>query len=362
MPFLQNPFLGNTVLEWIIAAGIVIVFLIIIKIIEMIIVRRLEKFAARSESEIDDMIAATLRKTWKFLVVIVALAVGSFYLTLPSKVSYIIHLVATLAVALQIALWLNTFVGQFLGRIHAKKKAEDPASVSVFGAVTFFVRLVLWTIIFFLVLDNLGIDITTLVAGLGIGGIAIALAAQNILGDIFNSVVILVDKPFEVGDFIIVGSEMGVVEKIGIKTTRVRSLFGEQIVFTNSDLISSRIKNYKRMQERRITFQVGVTYQTPADKLEKIPGLIKEIISSIDRTRFDRSHFKGYGDFSLNFETVYYVLSADYNLFMDIQQAINLALYRKFEAEDIVFAYPTQTLFVDDKVRVVNLSGDVGSE
>ena len=362
MPFLERSFFDNTILEWIIATSIVVAFLIIIKIIEVIVVRRLERFAQRSESEIDDMIAATLRKTWKFLVFIIALAVGSFYLTLPAKVAYVIHVVATVAVALQIALWLNTFIGQFLGRLHAKRKAEDPASVSVFGAVTFFVRLVLWTIIFFLVLDNLGIDITTLVAGLGIGGIAIALAAQNILGDIFNSVVILVDKPFEVGDFIIVGSEMGVVEKIGIKTTRVRSLFGEQIVFTNSDLISSRIKNYKRMQERRITFQIGVTYQTPADKLEKIPAMIREVISSIDKTRFDRSHFKNYGDFSLNFETVYYVLSGDYNLFMDIQQTINLALYRKFDAEKIVFAYPTQTLFVDDKVRVINLSGDGNSE
>ena len=219
-----------------------------------------------------------------------------------------------------------------------------------------------WTVILFLVLDNLGINITTLVAGLGIGGIAIALAAQNILGDIFNSVVILVDKPFEVGDFIIVGNEMGVVEKIGIKTTRVRSLFGEQVVFTNSDLIGSRIKNYKRMQERRITFQIGVTYQTSAEKLEQIPGMIKEIVAAIDKTRFDRSHFKGYGDFSLNFETVYYVLSGDYNLFMDIQQAINLALFRKFEDKGIVFAYPTQTLFVDDKVRVVNIAEKPGSE
>lgn len=358
MPLLERTFFGNSVLEWIISAAIVIAFLIIVKVIEVILVRRLEKFAEKSQSEIDDMIAGTLRKTWKFLVVIVALAVASFYLTLPAKITYFIHVIATIAVALQIALWLNAFIGQFLGRLHAKKKAEDPASVSVFGAVAFFVRLVLWTIILFLVLDNLGINITTLVAGLGIGGIAIALAAQNILGDIFNSVVILVDKPFEVGDFIIVGSEMGVVEKIGIKTTRVRSLFGEQIVFTNSDLIGSRIKNYKRMQERRITFQIGVTYQTSADKLEKIPALVKDIVTSIDKARFDRSHFKGYGDFSLNFETVYYVLSGDYNLYMDIQQAINLALFRKFGDEGIVFAYPTQTLFVDDKVRVVNIAGE----
>ncbi|MBZ0254689.1 mechanosensitive ion channel family protein, partial [bacterium] len=186
-----------------------------------------------------------------------------------------------------------------------------------------------------------------LVTGLGIGGIAIALAVQKVLGDLFASLSIVLDKPFVNGDFVIFDTVLGSIEHIGIKSTRIRSLTGEQIVCSNSDLLNTRIRNFKRMHERRVVFALGVTYQTPADKLEKIPGYIREIIESKDTVRFDRSHFKSYGDFSLNYEIVYYVLSPDYLVYMDIQQAINLEIYRKFEQEGIEFAYPTQTLFLD---------------
>jgi small-conductance mechanosensitive channel len=198
-----------------------------------------------------------------------------------------------------------------------------------------------------LILDNLGIDITALVAGLGVGGIAVALAVQNILGDLFASLSIVLDKPFAVGDFIIIDDYLGSVEHVGLKTTRLRSLSGEQLVMSNADLLSSRIRNYGRMYERRIVFSLGVTYQTPRDKLKKIPGIIRDAVEAQDQTRFDRSHFKGYGSFSLDFETVYHVLQPDYNLYMDIQQAVNFAIHERFEAEGIEFAYPTQTLFVE---------------
>ena len=177
-------------------------------------------------------------------------------------------------------------------------------------------------------------------------GIAIALAVQNILGDIFCSLSIILDKPFELGDFIIVGDLMGTIEHIGIKTTRLRSLSGEQLVFSNSDLVGSRIRNYKRMWQRRIVFEFGVTYQTPAAKVERIPGIVAEILGGQDRARLDRAHFKSYGNSALIFEVVYYVLEPDYNVYMDVQQAINLALMHRFEAEGIEFAYPTQTLYV----------------
>jgi small-conductance mechanosensitive channel len=195
------------------------------------------------------------------------------------------------------------------------------------------------------------VKITTLVASLGIGGIAVAMALQNILGDIFASLSILLDKPFVVGDFIIVETHMGTVEYIGLKTTRIRSLSGEQLVFSNSDLLKSRIRNYKRMAERRVVFSIGVVYQTDHDTLKKIPDLIRKIIEDQDQVRFDRSHFQGYGEFSLNFETVYYVLSPDYNRYMDVQQAINLAIFRQFETLNIGFAYPTQTVFLKDDNR-----------
>jgi small-conductance mechanosensitive channel len=174
----------------------------------------------------------------------------------------------------------------------------------------------------------------------------VALAAQNILGDLFASLSIVLDKPFVMGDFIIVGSQMGTVEKVGLKTTRVRALSGEQLIFANTDLLQSRIQNFKRMQERRVVFTIGVLYETPREKLAEIPRIIREIVESQDGTRFDRSHFKEFGDFSLNFETVYYVQVPDYNVYMDVQQAINLAMFERLAAEGIEFAYPTQKLYV----------------
>ncbi|GAG20556.1 unnamed protein product [marine sediment metagenome] len=213
------------------------------------------------------------------------------------------------------------------------------------AALGFVAKMAIWSIVALLALDYYT-DVTALIAGLGIGGIAIALAIQNILSDLFASVSIIVDKPFVIGDFIIVGELMGTVEKIGLKTTHVRSLTGEQIIFSNSDLLSSRVRNYKRMYERRIAFSVGVTYQTPIESVAEIPGLLEEIVSSQANARFDRSHFKTLGDFALHFETVYYVLVPDYAVYMDVQQAINLSIMQAFAERNIEFAYPTQTLFV----------------
>jgi small-conductance mechanosensitive channel len=223
---------------------------------------------------------------------------------------------------------------------------ETPSGIAV---TTLIVRVIVWAFVVLLILDNLGFNITTLVAGLGVGGIAIAMASQNILADLFASLSILLDKPFKVGDFITVGEFLGSVEYIGLKTTRLRSLGGEQLIFSNTDLLSSRIRNYKRMLERRIAFTVGVEYDTEYEKLERIPGMIKDIILSVDVTRFDRSHFISYGDFSLNIETVYYVLSADYTTYADVQQEINLKLFKKFKEEGIVFAFPTQTIHLAGK-------------
>lgn len=207
-------------------------------------------------------------------------------------------------------------------------------------------RVAVWSLVALMMLANLGVDVTALVAGLGIGGVAVALALQNILSDLFASISILLDKPFVVGDFIIVGEELGTVEKIGIKTTRVRSLGGEQLIFANNDLLQSRVRNYKRMDERRIVFRVGIVYETPGDKLEAISGMLREIVEGIEQTRFDRAHFAEFGDFALQFEVVYYVLSSDFAIYRDIQQRINLAIFRRFERESIGFAYPTQMLHI----------------
>jgi small-conductance mechanosensitive channel len=234
-------------------------------------------------------------------------------------------------------------------RIYREKNLEDDVTaVMSMNILAILARLVVWSLVLLVSLENLGVDVTAMVAGLGIGGVAVALAAQNILGDLFASLSIVIDKPFVLGDFLIVGDQLGSVEQIGMKTTRIRSLSGEQIVFGNSDLLSSRVRNYGRMYERRVPFKIGVVYQTTRDQLEMIPTILKEAVEAQgeERTRFDRSHFQSYGDFALVFETVYYVLSPDYNVYMDCQQDINLRIFQRFEEEGIEFAYPTQTLFL----------------
>ena len=207
-------------------------------------------------------------------------------------------------------------------------------------------RLMIWAATLLFVFDNLGINITAFVASLGIGGVAIALAAQSVLGDAFSSFAIFMDKPFQVGDFIIVGDLLGTMENVGFKTTRIRSLGGEQLIFSNSDLTSSRIKNYKRMRERRIVFSVGVVYQTPVEKVKAISPMIKRVIDEHQNARFDRAHFKSFGDFALIYEVVFYVLRPDYNTYMDVQQSINFRLMEEFQKAELEFAYPTQQLYV----------------
>jgi small-conductance mechanosensitive channel len=250
---------------------------------------------------------------------------------------------------IQAAIWATAVIGELTKHFVKLQVEGESTQIATTTALTFVAKLLLWSIALLLLIENMGYDVSALVASLGVGGIAVALAAQNILGDLFASLSILFDKPFVVGDFIIVDDMLGTVEKVGLKTTRIRSLSGEQLVFSNNDLLSSRIKNYKRMEERRVVFTLGVTYQTSAKKLELIPTIIKESIEKQQRARFDRSHFKGYGDFALLFETVYWVTEPDYNLYMDIQQRINLELFQSFEDKAIEFAYPTQTIHLAAK-------------
>jgi len=233
-----------------------------------------------------------------------------------------------------------------------KTKAEE--DWKKFRPLLSFFKFIIWLLGLLYLLNYLGVNVTTAMAGLGIGGIAVALAAQTILGDLFGYFVINFDRPFEIGDFLIFDDKLGVVEKIGIKSTKIRALSGEQIVVSNSNLINTKIHNYKRMQRRRIVFNFGVVYQTPAEKLKQIPGIVKQFVEENELAEFDRSHFKAFGNFSLDFENVYYINTNDYNIYMNIQQEINLKIFEKFEDMGISFAYPTQTLFMNKS----GMSGD----
>lgn len=244
----------------------------------------------------------------------------------------------------QIALWANRMVTVAVERAFERSREANPAGATHLMLGGLIARIVVWSLAALVTLDNLGFNITTLMASLGIGGIAVALAVQNILGDVFSSVSIALDKPFVIGDFIIVDSYMGTVEYVGMKTTRLRSLGGEQIIFSNTELLKQRIRNYKRMQERRVLFEFGAAYDTPLEDVERIPQMVKEIIDGIDEARFDRAHFKACGESALQFEVVYYMLDPDYNRYMDVQQRINLELLQRFRERGIRFAHPVRML------------------
>ena len=346
LEFLDYPIADNPVQDWLIALAVFVLVYLLIHIVIRVGISRLARLAKDTTTIWDDAVTDALSHTRGLFVLIIAVFVGSLLLTFPERIHRVIYSVTSIALILQGGLWINSAAQYWLKQESQRRRKIDPATVTTISAIGFIGRMILWVLVALLLLDNLGINVTALVAGLGVGGIAVALAVQNILGDLFASLSIVLDKPFAVGDFLIIDEHMGAVENVGLKTTRIRSLSGEQLVFSNADLLKSRIRNYGRMFERRVVFKFGVTYQTPRDKLKIIPQIVREAIEEQNKIRFDRAHFQAYGDSSLNFEIVYYVLSPDYNTYMDIQQAINLRIHERFEQEEIDFAYPTQTIYM----------------
>ncbi|NTV09515.1 MAG: mechanosensitive ion channel family protein [Zoogloea sp.] len=338
---------NNSTQDWVFALIAVVACLVVVYTVRRLVLRRLARIAPTTDNIIDDFLLEILGATRILLAAAIALYVAMHFLILPPSLETLVDRVFIGLLLLQAGFWASRGLEFWLRHKFALgEEGDEGARAMTRSLLSFLGRVALWVLVVLLILDNMGLNVTALVASLGIGGVAVALAVQNILGDLFASLSIAIDKPFVIGDFIIVDSHMGSVEHVGLKTTRIRSLSGEQIIFSNTDLLKSRIRNYKRMQERRALFGIGVTYDTPAEKLETIPGLIRQAIEAQSGTRFDRAHFKGFGPSSLDFEAVYYVLQADYQLYMDIQQAINLKLVREFAERKIEFAFPTQTLHV----------------
>jgi small-conductance mechanosensitive channel len=346
MEMLDQVYLGNSVRAYLTAAGTALAVLIAVRLVIHVVVKRLGLLAKRTRTSVDDTVIRILGATRTLLAAIVAVEVGAQILALRPDVAGWLRLAAVLAFLLQVGLWLSAAVTATAVRMREKKMAAgDTAGLGIITMIGLFGRIVVWVIVVLLALDNLGVNITAAVAGLGIGGIAVALAAQNILGDIFASVSIMLDQPFIIGDTIHVGDLVGTVEHIGVKTTRLRSVNGEQLVFSNGDLLTSRLRNYQRMAERRVVFTAGVTYQTPVATLERIPQVVRQIIDQEPSARFDRTHLRGFGASSIDFEIVYWVKVPDYAVHMDLLQRINLEILRQFERLGVDFAYPTQTLF-----------------
>jgi small-conductance mechanosensitive channel len=289
-------------------------------------------------------IEAIAQRTYRFALVALALSVFVHFLTLPASAEAILSAGITIAVVLQLGIWATAACEQWVSHYILGRTAENPQGASAANIIKLLFLIAVWAMLILLTLSSFGINISGLIAGLGIGGVAIAFALQSVLKDLFASLAIVLDKPFVVGDFIIFGDQLGSVERIGLKTTRVRSLWGEQIAVSNDDLLNTRVRNYKRMAERRVSFNIMVTFETPLEKLEQIPDFIRGFIESVDSSRFDRSHVAAFEDYGPRIETVYYVLSPDYNIYMDIQQRINLAIAQYFSKNEINFAYPARRL------------------
>jgi small-conductance mechanosensitive channel len=343
---LELSFLNNRILDYLICIGLFLLSVIAVKVFEFVVQRKLKKWAQRSATTLDDLIVDILERIVAPFLYLAALYFSVKVLTLNASVTRVINILG-MAVLVIFAVRTTISLVVYGFETYSRRVRKDTALDHSLSGILKVFKFLIWSgaLIFFL--DNLGFKISAVIAGLGIGGVAIALAAQAVLKDLFSYFSIIFDRPFEIGDFIIVGDLLGTVEHIGIKTTRICSLGGEQLVFSNSDLTDSRLRNYKRMEKRRVVFKLGVVYNTSLKILKEIPGIIENAIKGVENTLFDRAHFFSYGDFNLIFEVVYYVLSSDYNKYMDIQQEINFLIKEEFEKRKIEFAFPTQTVYLN---------------
>lgn len=345
----QRIVFGNPLIDWAYALGLGLLTFAVLLFVRRQLTRGARRYAAGAELPRGVRFASMLvQKTQVFPLLALSLIVGSKYLDLGPRAEKITTALIVVQIALQIGIWLSASVKFYLAE--QQLHSHDRNTKTIVTLVQFVANVLIWSLVLLGVLDNLGIEVKALLTGLGIGGIAVALAVQNVLGDLLASVSIALDKPFEVGDALNLDSGyIGTVEAIGIKSTRLRSLSGEQIVMPNSELVKARIRNFGRMQERRVVFNFGVTYGTSREQLTAIPSVVKHAIEELGqgRTRFDRAHFTTFGDSALNFEVVYFVTTPDYLQYMDIQQAVNLRLVEDFEKRGISFAFPTQTLIIE---------------
>lgn len=351
MKHLQTLLEHNTLSHFLIAGVTTIIIFAFLAGLYYFISSRISKIVRQTNTYWDSILVDAASSTRIFILITISILLGLLTLNMSDELRFILVHVALVIFAYQCGLWLSKAISRWaFYRSHTLRGPDDEPDSNNYAILSFVLRLAVWVVVLLLVLDNLGVNVTTLVASLGIGGVAIALAVQNILGDLFSSLSIALDKPFMVGDFIVVDNLSGTVKNIGLKTTRLTSLTGEELVFSNTDLLKSRIHNYKKMEVRRIVFSLGITFDTPPAKLRLIPGMITDIFQNLSyEVRLDRVHFSKIGTSSLDFEIVYYVNIADYNVYMDVQQTLNLAIMEQFAAEKIEFAFPTQTVHINNE-------------
>ncbi|MGD9842493.1 MAG: mechanosensitive ion channel family protein [Steroidobacteraceae bacterium] len=344
---LDDLYLDNSVSQWLLAIAVTAAAFMCMGFIRRRVRRSYRRYAQTPHIEVMEVVLHIAGKTNLVFLLLVSLFLGSLLLTLPAGVESVSQKIVMIACCWQAGIWATAAALAWLASSRGDAPANVRGSAGTMGVLAVIIRIAIWAVVVLLTLDNFGVNITALVAGLGIGGIAIALALQNVLGDLLASLSIALDEPFVVGDVLKLDDCHGKVERIGIKTTRLRSVNGEQIILANADLLKSRLRNFGQMTERRMVFNIGVTYETPLNKLEQLPVLIRTIVESQTGIRFDRCHLLRFGDSAIEFETAYFVLSAQLMDSMDIQHAINMALLATFAREGIAFAYPTRRVLVE---------------
>lgn len=334
-------------LNFALVIGIAAVSYVALRILMSSVIARVINWLSSSKGRWSHYGAEIFKRTSRLLIAAMALQIGLAIVELgPAWEARVSHL-WFLVLALQFGLWVDAAIALWKEETIRDKAGQDNQLTVTMVALMF--RIVLWAVVLLSVLANLGVNITAFVASLGIGGIAIALAVQTLLGDLFASASIGVDKPFKTGHFIVFNDIAGTIEYIGLKTTRIRSLSGEQVICSNTKLLQQTIHNYNRMSERRVVFNLAISFRTPVEKAREVPPLVKRAIEAVENTRFDRAHLRTFDDYALKYEVVYYVLSSDYNLYMDIQQAINFSLLEELDKRSIKFAMPVRSLeFLDD--------------
>ncbi len=352
MPVIQFelPVIGMLNITQYVLAGVVFATLVVLfKFVQVILLGRLHSWSQKTTTDIDDVVIEAIKGIRAWVYTLVAFFTALQLFTIPEKVGMVITGLVYFAIVFQgieIALKFVEYGAQrFLEKDEDGDGQIDPNAATASHLVTLLARILLWTFGVIFVLSNMGIEVTSLIAGLGIGGIAIAFALQGVLSDLFASFSIYADKPFRIGDYIVLGADSGVVEKIGVKTTRIRTLQGEELVVSNAELTTARVQNFKKMKERRASMQFGITYETPHELVKQVNGIVQRIFESIEGARLDRVHFTTFGDSALLFDVVFYVDSPQYADFLDKQQQFNFELMDKFAELGIEFAYPTQTIY-----------------
>nr|WP_245302024.1 mechanosensitive ion channel family protein [Symbiobacterium terraclitae] len=338
-------FYGNSLQDWLLALAVAAGTYLVLAFLIRVVVGRLARIAAQTSTQLDDAITDVLSRTAVWFKLYLAVYAGSRALVLPPTTLGLLRNLLVIALAIQLGIWGNRLISYWVVHYIRTRNGSDQTRKTMAGAVGFLGRLILISCLLLLTLQNMGVEIDALLAGLGIGGVAVALSVQNVLGDLFASLSIMLDQPFLVGDFIILeNGMMGTVEHVGLKTTRLRALTGEELILANTDVVGARIQNLRQMQKRMVRFTIRVVYQTPREKLERIPAIIKEVVDRHPRTRFDWACLIGFGTYAYEFDVAYWVEPYGWYPFMETRQEIYLEILRRFEEEGIRLAYPTQTL------------------